>query len=177
MEQEPELQGRTPAAYHVFINHRGPDVKKSLASLIYHRLTNCHRLRVFLDQNEIRTGDIISNAILTAIQSASLHITIFSKKYAESWWCLEELYWILRSYHKRSRMVIPVFCDVEPADLRHTESGCYKDAFDKHQLKGRVSMEVMEKWRKALSEASEISGITFKTEERFIHPLLISCRI
>jgi hypothetical protein len=47
-----------------------------LASLIYRRLTICHSLRVFLDEHEIRKGDTISNAIRTAIQSASVHIAI-----------------------------------------------------------------------------------------------------
>lgn len=154
-----------PGPYHVFINHRGPDVKKGLASLIYNRLTNCHRLRVFLDKDEIRTGDTISNAIHTAIQSAYVHITFFSERYAESWWCLEELYWILRSYHKHNRKVIPVFCGVQPADLRHIESGCYKNAFDQHQSKGRVSTEDITKWKKTLSEAADISGIFFKPSE------------
>lgn len=111
-------------------------------------------------------GDTISDAIHAAIQSASVHVTIFSERYAESRWCLEELHWILRSYHEQNRKVIPVFCDVEPADLRHIESGCYNNAFHKHQSKGRVSMEEIEKWKKALSEAAGISGILFKLNER-----------
>lgn len=154
-----------PGAYHVFINHRGPDVKKSLASLIYKRLTNGHGLRVFLDKDEIRTGETISDAIHTAIQSAYVHITIFSERYAESSWCLDELCWILRSYHEHKRTVIPVFCGVEPADLRRIESGCYKNAFDQHQIKKRVSTEEIEKWKKTLSEAADISGIRFQPNE------------
>jgi hypothetical protein len=68
----------------VSATHRGPDVKKTFASFIYHRLSNCHGLRVFLDQKEFQTGDVLSSAILGAIESASVHITIFSKRYAES---------------------------------------------------------------------------------------------
>lgn len=72
------------ATYHVFLNHRGADVKKTLASCIYHRLTNCHRVRVFLDEKELHAGYALSPAIRGAIESASVHITIFSKRYAES---------------------------------------------------------------------------------------------
>jgi hypothetical protein len=154
---------RGSSTYHVFINHRGPDVKKTLASSIYHRLTNCHGLRVFLDQKELHTGDALSPAILGAIESASVHIAIFSKRYAESRWCLDELCWILRC----NRKIIPVFCDVEPTDLRYidSESGSYRKAFEEHQRKGRVAMEDIEKWKTALNKASEISGLLFKTNE------------
>lgn len=144
--------------------YRGPDVKKTLASFIYHRLTNCHGLRVFLDQKELQTADVLSSAILGAIESASVHITICSKRYAESRWCLDELCWILRC----NRKIIPVFCDVEPTDLRYidSESGRYRKAFEEHQRKGRVAMEDIEKRKTALNQASEISGIPFKTNER-----------
>ena len=75
MEQVPETVA-VAAPYQVFINHRGPDVKKSLASLIYHRLTS-YGLSVFLDKNELRTGDIVSPAILDAIQSARFMLPSF----------------------------------------------------------------------------------------------------
>jgi hypothetical protein len=64
------------------------------------------------------------------------------------------------------------FFGVEPNDLRHIESGVYAETFEKHQRKGRVPMEVIEKWKKALEQASLISGLLFnhgllfKTDER-----------
>jgi len=165
MEQLPETVP-VAAPYHVFINHRGPDVKKILASLIYHRLTHCHGLRVFLDEKEIHTGDALPPAIIGAIQSASVHVAIFSGRYAESSWCLDELHWILRSCHERYTKIIPVFFGVEPKDLRHIESGLYAIAFEKHQSKGRFNMDVIEKWKTALYQTSMISGELFKTDER-----------
>jgi len=62
--------------------------------------------------------------------------------------------------------IIPVFCDVEPKDLRYVESGCYAKAFEEHQRKGRVAIEDIQKWRTALNEASHISGLLLKTNER-----------
>ncbi|GLJ24536.1 hypothetical protein SUGI_0468790 [Cryptomeria japonica] len=76
--------------YDVFINHRGPDVKRTLASLIYHRL-EAHGLRVFLDEQELQVGDSLTPAIKSAISTASVQIAIFSKTYAQSTWCLDEL--------------------------------------------------------------------------------------
>lgn len=152
--------------YHVFINHRGPDTKKSLAVLI-HRELNRYALNVFLDMEELRTGDAICPAIRRAIASSSVHIAIFSRSYAESRPCLNELCWILSSSHERT--IIPVFCDVEPCHLRDTSRGPYAAAFQKHQAKGKVTTEVVERWKGALKEAAEISGLVFQTNDRWIH--------
>lgn len=161
MEHVTELE---PSLYQVFINHRGPDTKKTLASLIYHRLTR-DGLHVFLDKEEIQTGDKISPAILSAIRSASVHITIFSPGFADSNWCLEEYFLIKESSEERRSMIIPVFYDVEPADLRHIESRCYAAAFESHKLKGRYPIEQVEIWKEALKEAAEIKGLIYKRKE------------
>jgi len=152
MEQETEAE-----QYQVFINHRGPDTKKNLASLIYHNLSS-YGLQVFLDKEELRTGNTFCPAIRGAISSASVHIAIFSQNYAESQWCLDELCWMLKS-----SSVIPVFYDVEPADLRRIDRGPYAQAFDKHRQ--RVSTEVVEGWKEALRKAADISGLLFKTKD------------
>lgn len=71
------------SAYDVFINHRGLDVKSTFASHLYRRLLD-RGLRVFLDKPELKEGHEISSQIEAAIGKASVHIAIFSKKYAES---------------------------------------------------------------------------------------------
>lgn len=111
---------------------------------------------------ELRTGYAICPAIRRAIATASIHITIFSKSYAESHPCLDELIWILRSSHDRT--VIPVFCDVEPRHLRDTSKGPYAAAFQKHAANRKVTIEVVEEWKGALKEAAEISGLVFRTD-------------
>jgi len=145
--------------YHVFINHRGPDTKKNLASLIYRELKR-YGLRVFLDKNELSVGETLLSEIRRAIHSASVHIAIFSKRYAESRWCLEELFWILRVAHEHT--IIPVFYEVEPYHLRNIDREPYADAFEKHKRK--ESMEVVERWKEALKEVSYISGLVVNNE-------------
>ncbi|XP_057846239.2 disease resistance protein RUN1 isoform X2 [Cryptomeria japonica] len=148
--------------YHVFINHRGPDVKKTLASHIYYALET-HGLRVFLDKQELQVGDFLTPAIQSAIRSASVQIAIFSKTYAQSPWCLDELVWMLDS-DPTSIKIIPIFYDIEPSELRHVEKGAYATAFEEHRRKGRVTDERVESWIKALDKVSAISGIPFRTE-------------
>lgn len=106
--------------YNVFINHRGPDVKKGLASDIYNRLVADGSTRVFLDKDELQTGENINTQIEGAIRTASVHGAIFSPGYADSNWCLNELVLMVES----KTTILPVFYNVKPSDLRWTE-GAY----------------------------------------------------
>jgi len=152
--------------YHVFINHRGPDVKKTFASHLYHRLSSPYvGLRVFLDQPELRVGDKFPDQIKEAIKTASVHVAIFSKAYAESVWCLNELLYMFES----GAPIIPVFYDVEPAQLRDKDE-VYAKALHILESKKTTDSQTMEekprqssttihKWKEALSRVADISGL------------------
>jgi hypothetical protein len=150
---------------NVFINHRGPDVKKTFASYLYHRL-RYHGMEVFLDQQELKGGDNLTSTILDAIRSASVHVAIFSPKYAESTWCLEELDLMLKS----EAPIIPVFYHVKPAELRWTQvksklwwrkvkTGAYAQALHKLESKKRRDSRTIENWKDNLSCVANISGL------------------
>jgi Leucine-rich repeat (LRR) protein len=158
-------------SYDVFINHRGPDVKKTFASLLYRRL-RLHGFKVFLDQHELQKGDHLTSQIEEAIQTASVHVAIFSVGYADSKWCLEELVQMLQS----GATIIPIFYDVKPAQLRWTrgENGVYAKALRKlenkkvydsrtDEKKPRFNPTTIESWKAALSRVADISG--FELEE------------
>jgi len=152
--------------YDVFINHRGPDVKKTFASHLYHRLV-LHGFRVFLDKRELQEGENLTSQIESAIKTASVHLAIFSRRYAESNWCLNELLQMLSS----RAPIIPVFYDVKPDELRWTQSKnrVYGQALhnlqskkkydsETHEEKPRYDSITIEKWREALSLVADLSG-------------------
>ncbi|XP_059064185.1 disease resistance protein Roq1-like [Cryptomeria japonica] len=141
--------------YDVFINHRGPDVKDTLALELYKSLENLE-IRAFLDSKEKVLGDSFPSTIETAIHSAAVHIAIFSKGYAESPWCLTELVLMLQSKAK----IIPVFYGVAPSALRHIEKGVYAKAFIEYENK-KSYIEELEEWKKALQSISFIGGEEF----------------
>ncbi|KAH9289012.1 hypothetical protein KI387_033129 [Taxus chinensis] len=138
--------------FDVFINHRGPDVKDTLALQLYNSIKKMGFLP-FLDSQEIELGDSIPSTLKNAIYSASVHIAIFSKGYAQSAWCLAELVLMLQSGVK----IIPVFYDVTPSDLRYIENGVYTDAFARYKEKVRY-LNKLDEWKKALYSVSLISG-------------------
>eukprot|EP01018_Ginkgo_biloba_P023851 Gb_32682 [translate_table: standard] len=131
---------------------RGVDVKDSLASHIYD-LLQFHGVRAFLDREELRTGEEFPDAITEAIQSSPVHIVIFSPHYAESYWCLRELALMLKT---PNATIIPVFYNVTPGELRWAK-GAFAKAFGKHYR--RYSREMVDQWRAALHEVSNISGL------------------
>ncbi|KAH9288589.1 hypothetical protein KI387_032706, partial [Taxus chinensis] len=145
----------TQKPYDVFINHRGPDVKHTLAATLYDTL-NRMGLKVFLDSEELELGDFLPEAIQEAMRTSSLHIAIFSEKYAQSPWCLAELSFML----KTGTTIIPIFYHVQPADLRWVfqGKGMYVDDISEHERKGRYSLEKLQEWKMALYNVSFYSG-------------------
>ncbi|KAH9317337.1 hypothetical protein KI387_019106 [Taxus chinensis] len=156
---------QTPKVFHVFINHRGPDVKKTLALELYNALEKVG-IRAFLDSEEMELGDFFPSSIRTAILSASVQIAIFSKGYAESAWCLAELDLILQSKAK----IIPVFYDVTPSDLRNSGKGVFANSFTKHKEKG-MHLNELDNWKEALHSVSYISGYEFSHHNRDVEKL------
>eukprot|EP00253_Pinus_taeda_P008855 PITA_08855 len=165
----------SPPPWDIFINHRGPDVKKTFASYLYRRLID-RSLRVFLDKEELEAGQNIPSQIQQAILGASLHIAIFSPTYAESTWCLDELVLMVESV-KSGKIILPVFYKVQPSVLRHTvKDGAYayalrklegKTAHDPEtgEEKPRYNSDSFRKWRDALSFVADISGFVILDDD------------
>ncbi|GLJ57083.1 hypothetical protein SUGI_1293690 [Cryptomeria japonica] len=138
--------------YDVFINHRGLDVKLTLATQLYNSLEQLG-IRAFLNSQEKELENSFPSNVETAIRSAKVHIAIFSPRYAESPWCLAELLLMLESKAK----IIPVYYKVKPSDLRYIQSGHYHDAFFEYKEKGRYS-DKLDAWMKALQSLSFTAG-------------------
>eukprot|EP00253_Pinus_taeda_P012764 PITA_12764 len=152
--------------FDVFINHRGPDAKETFARPLYLRLLS-NGLRAFLDKDEMQPGYNFPRQIEHAIRTASVHVAIFSPRYAESYWCLNEL--LLMSESKAP--IIPVFYRVTPAEVRWTQGkdGNYAQALQQlaekktkdprtHKMKRRYDSKTIENWRNALSRVADNSG-------------------
>ncbi|KRH69389.1 hypothetical protein GLYMA_02G023600v4 [Glycine max] len=87
----------------------------------------------------LERGDEISTVLLRAIQESKLSVVVFSKNYATSKWCLNELVKILECKKMNRQIIVPVFNDRDPSTVRN-QSGTYAVAFAKHeqQLRGDI---------------------------------------
>ena len=141
--------------YDVFLNHRGPDVKRGFVAHLEEALRS-KGLNPFLDKSSLAKGERAFGCIDAALEMAKVHVAVVSRGYAESKFCLSELAAMLAS----AKPVIPVFYDVEPAALRRVEQGAFAAAFEKH--KSRESAEQVREWAAALSKLADITGACFR---------------
>ncbi|KAH1239263.1 TMV resistance protein N [Glycine max] len=62
----------------------------------------------------------------------NLSVIIFSKKFATSKWCLDEVVKILECKERRKQIVVPIFYHIEPSIVRN-QIGSYGEAFSEHE--------------------------------------------
>ncbi|KAH9727052.1 TIR domain-containing protein [Citrus sinensis] len=83
----------TKGRYDVFLSFRGEDTRDNFTSHLFAALRR-KRIKIFIDE-EANRGDEISLALLNAIEGSKISVVIFSKNYASSKWCLDELFSIM----------------------------------------------------------------------------------
>jgi len=153
---EPESsRSRPEGAYDVFLSFRGEDTRKTFTDHLYTALVQAG-IRAFRDDDDLPRGEEISDHLLRAIQESKISIVVFSKGYASSRWCLNELVEILEcKKRKTGQIVLPIFYDIDPSDVRK-QNGSFAEAFVKHEE--RFEEKLVKEWRKALEEAGNLSG-------------------
>jgi hypothetical protein len=146
--------------YDVFLSFRGEDTRKGFTGNLYNAL--CGKgINTFIDDQELRKGEEIKLALMTAIQQSRMAIVIFSENYASSTFCLEELTKIMECIKHNGRLVWPVFYLVDPSDVRH-QKGSYAKALANYGRQKTIDKENVKQWRSALEEAANLSGWHFK---------------
>ncbi|XP_054783683.1 uncharacterized protein LOC129290755 [Prosopis cineraria] len=160
-----------PNKYDVFISFRGEDTRTNLASYIYAALCGAgvkaygdYRIE---EREEVRPshervieastmliweGEKLQPSHEQAVENSALFLVIFSKNYASSTSCLNELTKILES---KDPLVLPVFYKVEPTHVQN-QTGSYQVAFTKHERK--YEAHKVQKWRAALTQAASFPG-------------------
>ncbi|KAK4712988.1 hypothetical protein R3W88_018895 [Solanum pinnatisectum] len=148
-----------PWKYDVFLSFRGEDTRKTFTSHLFEGLRN-RGIFTFQDDKRLEHGDSIPQELLKAIIESQVALIVFSKNYATSRWCLNELVKIMECKCENGQMVIPVFYDVDPSHVRNqTES--FAEAFAEHEIKYKDDVEGMEKvqgWRTVLTAAANLKG-------------------
>lgn len=93
--------------YDVFISFRGQDTRETFTSHLHYALCK-ENIITYIDDNLVK-GDEIGEALAEAIQDSRISLVVFSKNYATSKWCLNELLKILECKKLHGQVVIPVF--------------------------------------------------------------------
>ncbi|KAK9987627.1 hypothetical protein SO802_027866 [Lithocarpus litseifolius] len=158
--------------YDVFLSFRGNDTRRSFTDHLYAALKR-KGIFTFRDNEELERGKYISMELLKAIEESRFAIVIFSKNYAFSTWCLDELVKIVKCMKETGLTVLPIFYDVDPCDVRK-QMGTFGQAFNEHAERFKENMEKIETWRSALREVASLSGwhLQNRHESKFIQDIV-----
>ncbi|RXI06340.1 hypothetical protein DVH24_018382 [Malus domestica] len=116
-----------------------------------------------LIDRQLTRGEEISQALLQAIEESRISLVIFSKNYASSRWCLDELIKIRQCKKSKQQIVLPVFYKVDPSHVRNQTSS-FGVGFTKLQGKFKDNKKKVLMWRRALREVANLSGHLVKEE-------------
>ena len=136
--------------YDVFLSFRGGDVRVTFRS---HFLKEFDRklITAFRD-NEIERSHSLWPDLEQAIKESRIAVVVFSKNYASSSWCLNEL---LEIVNCNDKIIIPVFYGVDPSQVRY-QIGEFGSIFEKTCK--RQTEEVKNQWKKALTDVANMLG-------------------
>nr|CAC35323.1 Ngc-A protein [Linum usitatissimum] len=157
---DPTLLPLPSGEYEVFLSFRGPDVRQTFADHLYTSLVRS-KIRTFRDEEGLQKGETIGPSLIQAITESKIYIPILTQNYASSKWCLQELAKMVNCWKnggeaKGQHIIIPVFYFMDPRDVRHPDSGPYKESFEQHNLKH--DPETILEWKGALQEVGKMKG-------------------
>ncbi|XAR49141.1 hypothetical protein NMG60_11032231 [Bertholletia excelsa] len=161
-----------PATYHVFLNFMVEEIGTRFADHLYTAFDQAG-FRTFRGDKDLKIGENINSQLQEAIRESRASIILFSKGYASSIQCLDELVMILQ--HKNScsahHRVLPIFYDVDPSDVRK-QMGSFEEAFMRHEERLETEEDErkrewktkVEGWRLALTEVANLAGMNLQNQ-------------
>ncbi|GAU35107.1 hypothetical protein TSUD_162120 [Trifolium subterraneum] len=142
--------------YDVFISFRGTDTRNTFVDHLYSHLIR-KGIFVFKDDKQLQKGESISPQLLQAIQHSRLSIIVFSKDYASSTWCLDEMAAIADCRAESKQIVFPIFYDVDPSQVRK-QNGVYESAFVLHTETFKDDPHRVYRWKRAMTGFAGSAG-------------------
>ena len=140
-------------SFDVFLSFRGEDTRYSFTDHLFVSLEG-RGIHTFRD-HKLERGEEIEQELLGIIERSRFSIIVFSERYADSKWCLDELTKIMERRKENGQIVLPVFYHVDPSDVRK-QIRSFGRAFAKHET--TVDEEKVQRWRAAMAEATNIGG-------------------
>ncbi|KAM2729018.1 hypothetical protein EV1_000456 [Malus domestica] len=145
--------------YEVFLSFRGKDTRQTFTDHLCIAFRNAG-INTFIDDRLTR-GENIQSELDQEIEGSRIAVIVFSKRYAESRWCLRELSKIMRCLKdQEGKIVCPIFYDVDPSQVRN-QNGTFSKAFQKHER--NEDPNEVKQWREDLKASADLAGWNLKT--------------
>lgn len=152
-----------PWKYDVYLSFQREDTRKSFTDHLYFALKDAE-VNVFIDDDQVRRGASLEKDLNQAIKGSKIAVIVFSRGYAASRWCLDQLVKIMECRRALGQIVFPIFYDVDPSDVR-TQTGTFATAFLNHEQRLYNVKEKLQLWRDALTEAANLSGFDVRNTD------------
>ncbi|XP_034679845.1 disease resistance protein RPV1-like [Vitis riparia] len=135
-------------SYDVFLSFIGVDTHDSFTAHLYRQLCR-NGINIFLDDEGLERGQVITPALVTAIENSKCRRT-------------------------KGQRVIPIFYNIDPSDVRN-QRGKFGETVVKHE-KNLANRERVQIWRDALTEVANLSGwhLRNKNEAKLIEEIVRS---
>ncbi|XP_040367630.1 disease resistance protein RUN1-like isoform X2 [Rosa chinensis] len=164
-------------SYDVFLSFRGEDTRRTFTDHLYAALDHAGVV-TFRDAEGLRWGENIAEKLMQIIEGCRISLIVFSEKYADSRWCLEELVQIMECRRIRRQLVFPIFYHVDPSHVRN-QTGSFAHAFQKYEEnmlseKQKEGTDKIARWKAALRGAANLVGfdIADRHEAEFINSIV-----
>ncbi|XP_023638028.1 LOW QUALITY PROTEIN: protein PHLOEM PROTEIN 2-LIKE A5 [Capsella rubella] len=145
-------------SHKVFLNYRGEQLRYSFVS---HLIDAFERTKInfFVDKYEQRGKDLKN--LFVRIEESRIALAIFSTRYAESSWCMDELVTMKKLADEEKLQVIPIFYNVKAREVKN-QTGEFGDNF--WTLAKCSSGDQIKKWKEALECVSDKMGLSLRAE-------------
>ncbi|VVB07977.1 unnamed protein product [Arabis nemorensis] len=167
----------TPTGPQVFINFRGDDVRNNFVSFLAPALRSAN-INVFTD-DDLPLGTDLAY-LLTEIVQSEIALVIFSKNYADSAWCLDELAKIKERKDQGRLIAIPIFYNLDTSVVKQLRLE-FGDSFRDLKLKHLHQPKRTQEWEEALVSIPDIKGMprseqSDRTDHEFISLLVVKIK-
>ncbi|XP_052309049.1 disease resistance protein RPV1 isoform X4 [Populus trichocarpa] len=156
----------------VFLSFSNEDTGKNFSDHLNSALTIAG-FRTFKNDDGVRRGENTGSETRKAIQESKISVIVFSKDYASSTRCLDELVMIMDARRATGHIVLPIFYHLDPSEVRSQEGRCF-EAFSTHEKSFQGEKGRVEEWRAALREAADVAGMVLQDryESKFIESIV-----
>uniref|UniRef100_A0A1J3JH18 ADP-ribosyl cyclase/cyclic ADP-ribose hydrolase n=1 Tax=Noccaea caerulescens TaxID=107243 RepID=A0A1J3JH18_NOCCA len=157
-----------PPQHQVFVNFRGEELRNNFVSHLRNALQR-HGVNIFIDTNEQKGKPL--NVLFERIEESRIALAIFSVRYTESKWCLNELVKMKECMDKGKLLIIPIFYKVKAYEVRF-QRGQFGYVFKNLR---NVDVDQKKQWSEALSSVADRIGFYFEgksDENNFINGIV-----
>ncbi|XP_031401816.1 disease resistance protein TAO1-like [Punica granatum] len=169
--QPPPASALSEWKYDVFVSFRGEDKRKSFMSHLFRAFEHAE-ISCYHDVDWDQCGRIVGPMLLEAIRVSRIALVLFATHNSNSRRCLNELVEIVNCdgqlYRDHGHMVVPIFFDVEPTDVRRQQGevgrGLESSAAEQGEAKAAA-------WRAVVDEEGNRSGTFNLLQLVYIHIL------